>query len=123
MPHRRFLAWHHCHLLAVAVFRSTGASAGSAPEIVGPLRRSAFAAAASLIRSTARREPEALQLALASTLSALAEVAYALLLARELGILTHGQWVTLDRMRERAGREAWRLHRELNRAVEGSRLN
>ena len=46
-------------------------------------------------------------------LGSLAEVSYLLMLAKDLGLLSPGDWETMDGLRKRAGGLTWRLARSL----------
>ena len=112
MPYQRFEAWKLCHALAVATYRVTQSFPKS--ELYGmtsQMRRAAFSAAANIAEGVAKRGRLELRRYLDIALGSLSELSYAILLARELGLLTLEGWQELDNLRARAGKVTWGLYR------------
>ena len=84
-------------------------------------RRAGFSAAANIVegasRSTARQFRHALDVALGS----LGELGYALVVARDVGILTPAAYGELEALRDHAGQLTWGLYRAVRKRAERSR--
>src|SRR5437764_11430120 len=97
LPFERFKAWQLCHQLALAVYEST--EHYPREELYGltsQSRRAAFSAAANIAEGSAKRGKAEFRRYLDISLGSLSEVAYALILARDRGLLTVGQWNDLE---------------------------
>ena len=68
---------------------------------------------ANIVEGSARKGKVQFRRFLEIALSSLSEVSYALLFARELGLLSEPSWADLDRMHGRARFLTWQLYRAL----------
>src|SRR3989442_13705130 len=104
MPYERLKAWQSCHQLTIATYRITN----SFPKaelygLVSQVRRAAFSAAANLAEGSAKRGPREFRRFLDTTLGSLSEMSYAIMVVRELGFVSEGEWKELDDLRAQAG--------------------
>lgn len=118
--HEKLQAWVACHELTLAVYRS---SRGWPPaECFGltlQCRRSAYSAAASIAAGAARPGVREFRRNLDRALGNLAELDYALRLARELEYLPPERWGEVEALRDHASRLAAGLQRALGRRPGG----
>ena len=115
-PFERLDAWQACHELALAVYRATDDFPKSERYgIVSQTRRAAFSIPANIAEGCAKRGPREFRRFLDIALGSMSELTYALLFAREIGILSKEKWQELDSIRERAGRLTWRLYETMAR--------
>ncbi len=90
MPFERLDAWRLCHQLVLAAYEASKAFPDDEKYgLVSQIRRAAFSAAANIAEGSARRGPREFRRFLDISLGSLAEVAYALIVARDLGYLSH----------------------------------
>jgi four helix bundle protein len=114
LAHQRLLSWELCHELAQAIYHSM--DCWPKREIYGltaQVRRAAVSAASNLAEGAAKRGPREFARFVDMSLGSLAEVAYLLLLAKDLRFLSPEDYDTLERLRGRAGGLTWRLSRGL----------
>ena len=114
LAHQRLRAWERCHELALAIYHSTE----SWPQrerygLVSQIRRAAVSAGANIAEGAAKQGSREFARYVDISLGSLAEVAYLLLLARDLGILSMKDFEMLEGLRSRAGGTTWRLVRGL----------
>ena len=110
-PFERLDAWQACHELALAVYRATDDfSKYERYGIVSQTRRAASSILANIAEGCAKRGSREFRRFLDIALGSMSELTYALLFAREIGILSKEKWQELDSIRERAGRLTWRLY-------------
>jgi four helix bundle protein len=112
------LAWKECHALVLVVYRVTRQFPKE--ELYGltsQARRAAFSAAANIAEGAAKRGPREFRRFLDISLGSLAELAYTLRLAKELGMLPEHDWGEVDELRNRAGYLTWQLYRGVSRRV------
>lgn len=76
-------------------------------------RRAAYSVAANIAEGSAKRGRAEFRRFLDIGLGSLSELAYALRLARDLGILATDAWQALDQLRDRTGKLCWRLYQSL----------
>ena len=97
MPYERLDAWRVCHELVLSVHRETrGFPSDERYGLTAQLRRAAFSAAANIAEGSAKRGSAEFRRFLDIALGSLAEVAYGLMLARDLGYLNAAKWKQLD---------------------------
>ncbi len=109
-------AWHACHDLALAVHRAARAwPVSEARYLSDQARRASFGAAANMVEGTARRGPREFRRFLDMSLGSLAELAYILRLARDLGWLTPARYGELEALRDHAGQLTWGLYRAVTK--------
>ena len=112
----RFDAWRRCHELALAVHHATKAwPAAERYGLSSQVRRAAFSAASNIAEGSAKRGPRELARYLDISLGSLAEVAYALIFAREVGILTPEEYFRLSELQSAAEISTWHFYRSLSR--------
>jgi four helix bundle protein len=107
LAYERLKAWQLAHELTLTVYRCTERwPVGERYGLTSRIRRAAAAVPTNLA------EGRFVDIALGS----ISEVAYLLLLARDLGILPIEDFDRLDDLRKRTGGPSWRLVRALRRA-------
>lgn len=114
--YERLKAWQLCHRLVLAVYRVTSAfPTEERYGLTSQTRRAAFSAAANIAEGSAKRGRKEFRRYLNISLGSLAEVAYGLMLARELSLLKDETWAEVDGLRTRASQVTWRLYQSLGR--------
>lgn len=114
VPFENLKAWHAAHRLALAVYKSTGSFPPSERYgLTSQLRRAAYSAAANIAEGSAKRGNREWRRFLDISLGSLSEIAYALILARDLRLLSQEEWQGLDVLREETGRMVWGLYKRL----------
>lgn len=114
--HERLQAWVACHEVALGVYRASGEWPRSERYgLSAQIRRAAYSAAANIAEGAAKRGYREFRRHLDISLGSLAEVAYALQLARDLGYLRHDQWGEIEALRDHAGRLTWGLYHAVSR--------
>jgi four helix bundle protein len=78
-------------------------------------RRAAFSAAANIVEGVAKRGPREFRRFLDMSLGSLAELAYILMLVRDLGDITSAKWGELEALRDHAGQLTWGLYAAIDR--------
>ena len=122
-PYERFDAWKESHKLVLAVYRVTKRFPGH--ELYGltsQSRRAAFSVAANLVEGSAKRGGREFRWYLDISLASLAELTYALRLARDLEYLSEQEWIDLDAQRNRAGGLVWGLYASVG-GIRGKRTH
>ena len=115
LAHERFKAWQLAHELTLAVYRSTGDwPATERYGLTAQIRRAASAVPTNLAEGAAKHGRREFRRFADIALGSIAEVAYLLLLAKDLGILTEAEHARLDDLRKRTGGLTWRLVRALD---------
>src|SRR4051794_11689045 len=114
LGHERLLAWKLCHQLVLAVYQASQRwPVQERFGLIAQIRRAASSAPTNIAEGAAKRGSKEYHRFLDIALGSLAETAYLLMLARDLGILTLPDWERLDDLRKRAGGLTWRLARSL----------
>jgi len=122
MPrHERFAAWQHCHRLVLAVYGITS----NWPKhelfgLVAQVRRAAVSAPSNLAEGAAKRGAKEFARYLDIANGSLAEVAYLLMVAKDLEYMTRGQWEELEARRDEAARSLWGLYAAVRRRARQS---
>ena len=113
-PFERIEAWKLCHELAVTLHKTTrGFPRDVRYELTSQIRRAAYSAAANIAEGAAKRGRREFRRYLDISLGSLAELAYALIYARDAEILDDGSWKELEKLRARAGYLTWRLYQSI----------
>jgi four helix bundle protein len=115
-PYERFLAWQHCHRLALLTYCMTSAFPKS--ELYGitsQVRRAAASAAATIVEGSAKRGSPEFRRFIDMSLGSLAELSYFALLARDLGFLSKEGWSEYTLVRDEAGRTTMGLYKAIAR--------
>jgi four helix bundle protein len=81
--------------------------------LVSQGRRAAYSAAANIAEGSAKPGPRQFRHHLDLGLGSLSELAYILMLCRDLGYLAPHEWGELEALRDHAGRLTWGLYRSL----------
>ena len=112
MPYERLTAWQAAHQLVLAVYRATDAFPKS--ELYGltsQLRRAAFSVAANIVEGAAKRGNGEFRRFLDIAIGSLAEVSYAILLSKDLGILSLEATDQLEGLRTTTAKLTWGLYK------------
>src|SRR5690348_8575614 len=116
LPYERLAAWQVSYELVLKTYRATEAfPRHELYGLVSQARRAAFSAPANIAEGSAKRGPNEFKRFLDIAIGSLAELAFILRLARDLGYLTDDAWRQLDELRRRAGFLTWRLYRSIRR--------
>jgi four helix bundle protein len=119
MPYERFTAWRATHELAIAVYQATKAfPPDERYGLTSQMRRAAFSAAANIAEGAAKRGSGELRRFLDIALGSLSELSYAILLARDLGLLVQNEGERLEAVRTKAGKLTWGLYATVSRKAE-----
>jgi four helix bundle protein len=122
MSHERFAAWQVAHQLVLEVYRLSAAwPVHERYGLVAQARRAAASAPLSLAEGAARRGSKEFRRYLDVARGSLAELGYALLLARDLGYLGDADWKAIDQLRARASALNWSLYRAVARRADSER--
>jgi four helix bundle protein len=118
LAHERLRAWALSHQLVLAVYQATE----SFPKhelygLTSQARRAAFSAAANIAEGAAKRGPAEFRRFLDMSVGSLAELAYTIRLAHDLGFIKKDVWMALERLRRQAGMTTWRLYRSIGGAA------
>ena len=116
LRHERVRAWDLCHELTLAVYRAT--ETWPKHELYGltsQIRRAAVSAAANLAEGAAKLGSREFRRYADTSLGSLAEIAYLLRLAKDLGLHTSTEHDPLEELRKRAGGMTWKLACALNK--------
>jgi four helix bundle protein len=112
MPYERFHAWRACHSLAIATYHLTEAfPKAERYGLTSQMRRAAFSAAANIAEGSAKRGSAELRRHLDVSLGSLAEIRYAVLLAKDLRLLTVEAWKDFDAKCDYAGKLTMGLYK------------
>jgi len=118
MPYERLDAWKCCHELFLETYRIT--SHFPKHELYGltsQMRRAVFSAAANIAEGSAKQGPKEFRRFLDIALGSLAEIAYAIRAATDLGLLTKEESEHLNELRAKAGKVTWGLYRRVQRIL------
>ena len=117
LSHERLKAWELCHELVLGVYRQTERwPLQERYGLTSQIRRAAVSAPTNLAEGAAKHGRREFRRYVDIALGSVAETAYLLRLAKDLGILPVNDWQTLDELRRRAGGLTWRLARSLDQA-------
>jgi four helix bundle protein len=123
MAYERLRAWRSAHRLAVAVYQTTQSFPKS--ELYGltsQMRRAAFSIPANIAEGSAKRGPAEFRRFLDIAVGSFAEVSYALLFSRDVGLLPPKVFDDLEPLRVETGKLTWGLYATIaKRARAGSR--
>ncbi|MDX2121687.1 MAG: four helix bundle protein [Gemmatimonadota bacterium] len=103
-PHEDLRAWQACYRLAVEVYKvSRNWPRDERYGLTAQVRSAAYSAGANIAEGLAREGPRELHRFLSISLGSLAELGFALRLAREIGVIPPTEWEPLEAMRHEAG--------------------
>src|SRR6266540_4108572 len=117
-PYKRFVAWHECHKLVLAVYKAT--ESFPKHELYGlssQARRAAFSSAANIVEGAGRKGRNEFRRFLDISLGSLSEVEYALEVAAALGYLKPEGCSNLTNQARRAHFLTWKLKLSMNHAT------
>ena len=115
LAHERLKAWTLSHELTLSVYRETEAwPTQERYGLTSQLRRAAAAVPTNLAEGAAKRGTREYRRFVDIALGSISEVAYLLLLTRDLGLLDPTAYARLDDLRKRTGGLIWRLARALD---------
>lgn len=120
MPFQRFEAWQLCHKFVLEIYRVTKKfPASERYELAKQARRAAFSSAVNIAEGSAKRGHREFRRFLIISLGSLSELAYVLIMARDLGYIPQRTFAELNRLRDHAGKATWGLYRTMsNRKAE-----
>lgn len=114
----RLQAWVACHELALALYRESDSwPAAERYGITAQIRSAAVSSAANIAEGSARRGAREFKRFLDISLGSLAELAYYLKLARDLGILPQDRFTALEIGRDHASRLTWGLAKAIGKGA------
>ncbi len=116
MAYERLQTWKTAHEFAVAVYRTTQSFPKS--ELYGltsQIRRAAFAVPANIAEGSLKRGSAEFRRFLDIALGSFAEVSYALLFARDVGLLLPEDQDRLEGLRTKVGKLTWGLYSAMAR--------
>lgn len=117
-PHERLKAWVACHALVLRIHRSSRSwPLTERFGLTAQARRASYSAAANIVEGQAKRGAKEFRRFLDTAIGSLAELCYALLLAKELGYLQHSEWGELEAMRDHAAKLTWGLYCSVRKAA------
>ena len=116
MPYQRLTAWRAAHELALTVYRVTdGFPKQELYGLTSQLRRAAFSVGANIAEGVAKRGNGEFRRFLDISIGSLSEVAYATLLAKDLGILTAERAKEIEEKREQTSKLTWGLYKSVSK--------
>jgi four helix bundle protein len=114
--HAQLKAWQACHQLALELhLECRGWNQRDGWHLQDQLRRASFSAAASIAEGAAKRGAAEFRRYLDIANGSLAELSYALILARDLGKLDTARYGELEALRDHAGQLTWGLYAAISR--------
>jgi four helix bundle protein len=119
LAYERLHAWKLCHELVLVVYSAT--SRFPKHELYGltsQARRAAFSAAVNIAEGAAKRGSAEFRRFIDISIGSLAELAYILRLAKDLGLLDAETWSRVDALRRRAGFVTWQLYKAVSGSVQ-----
>lgn len=120
-PFERLEAWRCCHELTLAVYSVTNTwPRHEQYGLISQSRRAAVSAATNIAEGSAKRGRAEFRRYLDIVLGSLSELAYLLMLTRDLGYLTAADWARLDASRATASKLTWRLYQSMSRSHSAS---
>jgi four helix bundle protein len=122
MPYEKFVAWQHCHRLALLTYKVTQRFPKS--ELYGitsQMRRAAASAAATIAEGASKRGQPEFRRFLDMALGSLSELKYFGLLAKDLNLLPHDEWQEFESVSAEAGKTTMGLYKAVARRVTTTR--
>ena len=116
--YRKLEAWKACHSLTLVAYEITKDLPKS--ELYGltsQIRRAAYSASANIAEGSGKGSGRELRRYLNISLGSLAEIEYGFLLAYDLGMISHEQWIDINEAVKQAGKLTWGLHRAISRNI------
>jgi four helix bundle protein len=117
-PYTQLKAWGACHELFLRVYRATRRwGRPDSWELGSQARRAAFSSAANIAEGCAKRGSREFRRFLDVALGSLAELSYALMAAKDVGLLPPEVWGELEALRDHASRLTWGLYAAIGRRI------
>ena len=112
--YERFVAWQKCHQLALIVYKVSDAwPSHERYGLVSQVRRAAYSAAANIAEGSTKRGKAEFRRYIDVSLGSLAELAYCLRLASDLGI-EQSRAAELESLRSEAAATTWGLYKSMS---------
>ncbi|MGH7516616.1 MAG: four helix bundle protein [Gemmatimonadales bacterium] len=116
-------AWIACHELFLDVHRRTASwPVAERYELANQARRAAFSAAANIVEGCSRNTAKQFRHFLAVSLGSLAELSYALLAARDIGLFSTASYGEVEALRDHANQLTWGLYRAVSQRAGKSKV-
>jgi four helix bundle protein len=118
MPYERFEAWKLCHQLNLDLCRlAKNWDKKGYAELKWQTYRAAWLVPANIVEGSTKRGAREFRRFLDITLGSLAEISYALGVARDLEIITKEEWRVIDQQRAKASKVTWLLYDSVRKAA------
>jgi four helix bundle protein len=115
-PFEQLRAWQEAHQVVLCVYRASDSwPSREQYGLTSQARRAAFSVAANIAEGVARRTEGEFRHFLNIAVGSTSELAYTLRVARDLGLLSEGDWDQLEQQRNLSGKLLWRLYRSVRR--------
>jgi four helix bundle protein len=119
MPYERFEAWRLCHRLNIDLCRlAKNWDKKGYAELKWQTYRAAWSVPANIVEGSTKRGAREFRRFLDITLGSLAEVSYALRVARDLEVITVEEWKAIDQHRAKASKVTWSLYNSVREAAQ-----
>jgi four helix bundle protein len=119
MPYERFTAWKLCHRLNLALCRAAkNWDKKGHSELKWQTYRAAWSAPANIVEGSTKRGAREFRRFLDITMGSLAEISYALLVAKEMDLVTEEEWKMLDELRTQASKTTWGLYDKVRKTAD-----
>ena len=114
MPYERFEAWKVTHELALEVYRITDQwPLCERYGLTAQIRRAALSAPTNIAEGASKRGPREFRRYLDIARGSLSELSYLLRFSKDRGILNDETYLTINGLRDRAGKVTWGLYASL----------
>lgn len=111
-PFERLRAWQAAHALFISVYRVTATwPPFERYGLTAQLRRSSLSAGSNLAEGVVRRTPRDFARFIEIALGSLSELSYQMIAAKDVGLLSDGEYATLEEQWAAASKLTWRLYR------------
>jgi four helix bundle protein len=115
LPYERFEAWKVAHELALEIYRITDQwPASERYQLTSQVRRAALSVPTNIAEGAAKRGPREFRRYLDIARGSFAELSYLLRFSKDRGILDAETFLSLDKLRDQAGKVAWGLYASLS---------
>ena len=119
VPYERFEAWKLCHQLNIDLCKlAKGWDKKGYAELKWQTYRAAWSVPANIVEGSTKRGAREFRRFLDITLGSLAEVSYALRVAKDLEVISEQEWTVIDQQRARASKVTWSLYDSIRQAAE-----
>ena len=119
MPYERFEAWKLCHRLNISLCKlAKDWDRKGHAELKWQVYRAAWSAPANIVEGSTKRGAREFRRFLDITLGSLAEISYALMVAKELELMSNEEWKEVEELRTRTSKITWTLYHSIRKAAE-----